>query len=183
MWVQLSRIERSPPKRQAGSSNLPTHTKLEDANMNKLKRVSVRAIIFQDEQLVSMYRERDNRIFYTFPGGGKWDDETQEECVKREIFEETGLIIIPIKKVYIYESETSIEHFYICNYISGQIGTGQGPEYTSYKNNGFYKPMLIEIAKIPTLPLMPPEIADIFYKDYIKNGQNLRENVIHLLKQ
>ena len=34
------------------------------------KRESSRAIIFRDGAMVSMYRERDGRTFYTFPGGG-----------------------------------------------------------------------------------------------------------------
>lgn len=34
------------------------------------KRVRARAIIIHEGKIVSMYRERQDRIFYTFTGGG-----------------------------------------------------------------------------------------------------------------
>ena len=42
------------------------------------KKERSRAIIIKDEKLVSMYREFDNRVFYTFPGGGKEGEESEE---------------------------------------------------------------------------------------------------------
>lgn len=145
--------------------------------MEKEKRNRVRAIIFVDGKIVSMYREYLDRIYYTFPGGGMNADETEEDCVKREVFEEFGLIVKPTKKVYIYENEISIEHFYICDWISGEFGTGHGEEFMASNKNGIYKPCMIEISKIPELPLMPPEIASVFYDDYLKNGKELRNDV------
>ena len=65
------------------------------------------------EKLVSMYREFQDRVFYTIPGGGMEEGETLQECVKREVFEEFGFVVEPVKNVYIYESETSIEYFYL----------------------------------------------------------------------
>ncbi len=145
--------------------------------MNVIKRKSARAIIFQGNKIVSMKRIRDGRIFYTFPGGGMEEGESEEECVLREVFEEFGLVISPIKKVYIYESGSSIEHFYICRYISGEFGTGKGEEFHNVAKNGVYKPVYIEISDLPTLPLMPPEVASAFCEDYKNNGEALREDI------
>lgn len=141
------------------------------------KKTRVRAIIFVDDKIVSMYREREGRIFYTFPGGGLEGDESQKECVKREMMEEFGIVIEPIKKVYVYENKNGIEHFYICKWVSGDFGTGNGEEFDPTGNNGIYRPELIEIKKIPSLPLMPPEVATAFYNDYVKNGERLRDRV------
>lgn len=140
----------------------------------KDKRISIRAIIIYEGKLVSMYREREGRIYYTFPGGGIEESETEEDCVKREVFEEFGITVKPIKKVYTYESERSVEHFYLAEWILGEFGTGNGEEYQEDNNNGVYIPKLIEISDIPNLPLMPPEVAGVFYDDYIKNGKELR---------
>lgn len=145
--------------------------------MEKEKRNRVRAIIFVDGKIVSMYREYLDRIYYTFPGGGMNADETEEDCVKREVFEEFGLIVKPTKKVYVYENEISVEHFYICDWVDGDFGTGKGEEYSENNNNGVYRPCMIEISQIPELPLMPPEIASVFYDDYLKNGKELRNDV------
>ena len=124
-----------------------------------------------------MYREFDNRTFYTFPGGGLEGNESEEECVTREVLEEFGLNVKPIKKVYTYENQRSIEHFYTCEYISGSFGTGIGEEFQNNTNKGFYKPTLLEIKDIVNLPLMPQEVAQAFLKDYIENGNLLRNDV------
>lgn len=141
------------------------------------KRVRARAIIIIEGKIVSMYREREGRIYYTFPGGGMEENETEIECVKREVVEEFGMIVEPIKKVYTYENNISIEHFYICKHVSGEFGSGEGEEYQEGRNNGVYLPKMIEISNLPNLPLMPPEVASVFYDDYMKNGENLRNDV------
>ena len=145
--------------------------------MTDEKRIRARAIIIHDGKIVSMYRERQGRIFYTFPGGGMEGDETEEECVIREVMEEFGLKVKPIKKVYTYENKNSIEHFYMAEWISGEFGSGEGEEFGENQNNGVYIPKLIEISNIPNLPLMPPEVAAAFYEDYMKNGKYLRNDV------
>lgn len=151
--------------------------------MEKTKRTRVRAIIYSENKIVSMYREREGRIFYTFPGGGMEEGETEKQCVMREVFEEFGLNVRPVKKVYIYENERSVEHFYICEWIDGEFGTGKGEEFDENRNNGIYKPLLIDIAEIPSLPLMPPEIAKAFYEDFMTNGINLRNDVLKYFKE
>ena len=141
------------------------------------KRVRARAIIIIDGKIVSMYREIADRVFYTFPGGGMEGDETEVDCVKREVWEEFGLVVNPIKKLYTYENQNSIEHFYLAEWVSGEFGSGEGEEYQPDRNNGVYIPKFIEITDIPNLPLMPPEIAKTFYEDYTKDSVNIRNDV------
>lgn len=150
--------------------------------MKIAKRKRARAIIVNNDKLVSMYREFEDRSFYVFPGGGMENDETEEECVIREVYEEFGIMVKPIKKVYVYENEKSIEYFYLCEWISGEFGTGEGEEFDINSNKqGVYIPELIEISSIPSLPLMPKEVADSFYNDYIANGLNLRNDIKHII--
>lgn len=141
------------------------------------KRVRARAIIIYNNQIVSMYRDAYGRIFYTFPGGGMEQNETEEQCVVREVLEEFGLTVEPIKKLYVYENDKSLEHFYLCRWVSGEFGTGTGEEFEADRNKGIYKPMFINISDIPNLPLMPPEVATEFYNDYINYGENLANEV------
>ena len=141
------------------------------------KRLRIGAIILQDGKLVSMYRERQGRVYYTFPGGGAEKGESEQECVVREVYEEFGINVKPIKKVYTYENDRAIEHYYICEWVSGEFGTGQGEEYDLNQPYGVYKPVMIEVLDIPNLPLMPPELAKEFYCDYIKNGSKLCDEV------
>ena len=141
------------------------------------ERQRVGAIIFFENKIASMYREQEDRTFYTFPGGGMEEDETEEECVVREVFEEFGINVRPIKKLYVYENEGNVEHFYLCEWIDGKFGSGTGEEFQPDRNNGVYRPTLIEIFDIPNLPLMPPKIAKIFFEDYLENGRQLCNTV------
>ena len=141
------------------------------------KRTRVRAIVFYNKQIMSMYRELNGTSFYTFPGGGMEHNETEIQCIQREMLEEFGIVVKPIKKVYIYENQRSIEHFYVCQWQSGEFATGKGEEYQQGQTNGIYKPMLIDIQNLPKLPLMPSEVATEFYNDYSQNGQNLTDNI------
>ncbi len=133
------------------------------------KRKRARAIILIDDSIVTMYREFDDRVFYTFPGGGVEGNETLEECVVREVLEEFGMKVKPIKKLYEYESNNSVEYFYLCEWLSGEFGCGTGEEYAKDNKNGVYKPTLMKIKEIPKMPLMPQEVAVSFYNDFINN--------------
>ena len=145
-----------------------------------MKKQRARAIIFFEDKIAAMYREREGRVFYALPGGGLEEGETEKAGVVREVYEEFGIVVEPIKKVYIYEHTTGQEHFYICKYIEGEFGSGKGEEFGPTKNNGVYKPTKINIADIPTLPLMPPEVAKALYEDYSKNGESLRDDILDL---
>ena len=63
------------------------------------KKKCSRAIIFNNDKLIVMYREFNGRQFYTFPGGAMEGDESEEDCVIREVYEEFGINIKPVKKV------------------------------------------------------------------------------------
>lgn len=144
-----------------------------------MKRISCRAIIIENDIMVSMYRKLKDRIFYTFPGGGLEENESEEEFVAREVFEEFGLNVQPVKKVYTYESERSIEHFYLCNVVGGEFGKGAGEEFHN-NNNGVYKPTKIKLEEIKNLPLMPPEVREALILDYKNFGKNLRNDVLFI---
>lgn len=144
------------------------------------KRVSCRAIIFDNERMVSMYRENGDRVYYTFPGGGMENNETEEECVVREVKEEFGIDIKPVKKVYVYEDEKSIQNFYLCDWLKGELGSGVGEEFQDDRNKGVYVPSLIYVNKIQDLPLMPPIVAKQLVEDVKKYNYKLSKEVIEM---
>ncbi len=51
------------------------------------------AIIRDDHLLLIKHREHESgREYWILPGGGRESDESEEDCVKRELQEETGLM-------------------------------------------------------------------------------------------
>ena len=145
------------------------------------KRESCRAIIFSKNMLAVMYREKENRVYYTFPGGGMNENETMEECVKRECFEELGITISPKREIYTYENETTIQHFWLCDWISGEFSTGEGEEFELNNPKGIYIPVLVDNDRIGKIPLMPPIIATELLNDIEKFGQGLSTKIKKLL--
>ena len=144
------------------------------------KRESCRAIIFKDNKMVTMYREKNGRVYYTFPGGGMDEGETVNECVTREVVEEFGMTVEPIREVYTYEDEKTYQHFVLCEWVSGEFGTGVGEEFQGDTSRGFYEPRLVELEKLEEIPLMPPEAAAMLAHDLKEFGTGLDTNKKHI---
>ena len=141
------------------------------------KRVRARAIILHQDKIALMYREREGDIYYTFPGGGAEKNESAEDCVKREVFEEFGIEVTPLKQVYEYENQYSVECFFVCEWVAGEFGSGKGEEFDKNQKNGVYIPKLVDVLSVPNIPLMPPEVASAFCADYAKNGKTVRGDI------
>lgn len=130
---------------------------------------SVRGIIEKEGKIILIHRikkRQDNtyREYYVVPGGKMEENETEEETLIREIQEEVGIIVEPIKKVLIYNSsyDNSIQNFYKCKYISGKIGTGNGPEMKEKRDQKeLFEVIEIAKEKIDTINLVPQEIKEI----------------------
>lgn len=114
--------------------------------------------------------------YYTFPGGGKETNETLEEGVKREIKEEFGIDVEVKEKLYEMErseERNKKEYFFLCKYISGKFGTGDGPEFSEnpeYKDRGRYIPEIVKKEDVEKILLLPDEIRNKFIQD-VKNGR------------
>lgn len=113
--------------------------------------------------------------YYTFPGGGQEENETLEDGTKREIKEELGIDVEVIKLLYQLEDKENQkdEYFFLCKYIGGEFGTGDGPEFSGdprYAHRGKYIPEIIQKEDIEKIQLLPREVKDKFVKD-IKNGK------------
>lgn len=89
------------------------------------KPIRAVGIVIKGEQiLLLMWRKSGTKEYWTFPGGGVEGNETIEECVMRELHEETS-IKIRIKKLlyrqtYLQDDGTfmSEQFFYLCGYVS-----------------------------------------------------------------
>ena len=144
-----------------------------------MERTRVAGIIFIDGKLALMHRKDvlkrpEMPEYYTLPGGGLEEGETIEEGTKREIKEEFGIDVELVKKLYEITSEkfNQKEIFYLCKYVSGTFGTGEGPEFSGdpkYIESGKYLPELIDIENLEKINLMPPEIKNRIIED-IQNG-------------
>lgn len=114
--------------------------------------------------------DKVDRVYYTFPGGHVEKNESYEETVIREIMEELK-IEIDIKKelANIFNSDLNrYETFYICDYKSGTIAKGDGPEwmYPNKEKYGDYEIVYLDVNKLKEYNLLPIEIRDMLVNHY-----------------
>ena len=145
-----------------------------------MKRIRVAGIIPMDGGIALMHRKdvkkRDDfQEYYAFPGGGLEEGETLEQGTIREIKEEFGIDVKVIKKLYEMESEKfkQKEYFFLCEYVGGEFGTGDGPEFNNdpkYIDSGKFIPEIIKIEDIEKILLLPTVIKEKLVED-IKKGK------------
>ena len=128
----------------------------------------VRAIIIEDGKVLLMHRNKHGQEYWVFPGGGLEDmDDNIESGLKRECLEELGVNIevkdLCMKIVFLpSDSVGHIQYFYNCKIVSGEVGTGTGPEFTNRDINkyGTYEVVWIPIAELKDKNVYPFEVRD-----------------------
>lgn len=128
----------------------------------------VRAIIIEDGKLLTIKRVKENETYWVFPGGGIEDGENQRQALIRECQEELGVVVevgeLVFENSYVHwKFGPQHEYFYNCSIISGEVGTGEGPEFqenSSYE--GTHEVEWIEISGIDKLDLQPNGIKKLF---------------------
>lgn len=140
-----------------------------------MKKQRVRAIIPYNNGLILIKRIRQinntEKQYYVFPGGGVETNENLDQAIIREVKEELGINIIPINQLYVLEEKESIQIFILCKYESGEIGTGNGPEFTlkEYENRGLYIPEIVNFNRIDKIDLLE-EVKKVLIKDLNNNN-------------
>ena len=138
-------------------------------------RIRVAGIIPIEDGIALMHRKdvikrKDFQEYYTFPGGGLEEGESLEEGTIREIKEEFGIDVKIIKKLYEMQSEKfdQFEVFFLCEYLKGEFGTGNGPEFSNdpkYADSGKFLPEIIKSENIKNILLLPGEIKEKLIND------------------
>ena len=91
-----------------GANRFDTYTKTRDGS---------RAVIIRDDRIL-LSRETVSG-WWLIPGGGMEEGETPEECVIREVEEETGVIVRPTAQFLTlheyYEEYRYTSHYFVCS--------------------------------------------------------------------
>ncbi|WKN33039.1 NUDIX hydrolase [Porifericola rhodea] len=97
-------------------------------------RVRAVGLCFSGEDLLIVKHKALTKTgyFYAPPGGGVDFGESTEDCLKREFFEETGLLIEISKFLFTHEFLApplhAIELFFEVKKVGGELKTGYDPE-------------------------------------------------------
>lgn len=140
--------------------------------------VRLAAVIIDKDRLLLIHRKKEQREYWVFPGGGLKEGETFEESTKREVLEETGLEIKPIKLLYKLQGG-DIKNFHLY-YLCELVGEGKlkftGPEKKRDRDQA-YEPEWVPISEIAKMPVLPKEIKEAFLTDLPKNFANCPRDI------
>lgn len=132
--------------------------------MKTKKEAVIAAVFHPDKDHVLLIKRRDLPV-WAFPGGGISDGETPEECVIREVFEETGFRVTIKRKVADYtpiNRWTDRTHLFECCVVGGQATTGEETR---------------EVVSYPINKL--PEMLFVLHREWLLDVQkNLSETMI-----
>ena len=82
-------------------------------------REACRGIIIKDDKILLTYEVNTDQWF--IPGGGLEKDETLQECIVRELAEETGCIIEPDYRYLTineyYDDWLFVSHYFVCECV------------------------------------------------------------------
>ena len=130
-------------------------------------RNSARGILIENGRILLVHRIKNidgvTKEYYVIPGGGIEEGEDIETTTKRELMEEVGIEVELIDKepIFTLKQENGTQYFLIVNKISGEIGTGKGPEFSDL-SKGTYLIEMINIKDIidGKINLVPEIIKD-----------------------
>ncbi|WP_018477766.1 NUDIX domain-containing protein [Pontibacter roseus] len=100
-------------------------------------RLRVCGICIKDDKLLLVRHQAtvQNKAFWMPPGGGLQFGETVEECLKREVLEETGLQVEVRRFLFVNEFKQhplqAVELFFEVVITGGSLMTGTDPEATA----------------------------------------------------
>lgn len=141
-------------------------------------RVSSRCVLIENDKVLLIYREKNGNVYYVFPGGGVEAGETNEECLIRECREELGIKINIIKQLYEVKGKDFLQHFFLIQRVSGEIGTGDVHEYDVNRIGGLQRPIFININELEELDVVSRAIVEQLLSDYKKYGSSLGNDII-----
>lgn len=144
-------------------------------------RFSSRCFIFNEDKILLIYRENKGEKYYAFPGGKVEENETDEQCILRECKEELGINVKVSKRVYEVIGSNFVQHFFLCDWIDGSLGTGYKEEYSVNRKGGLQLPMFVDINSLKKLNVVSKNIVAQLLTDYRKNGKNLSDCLIAII--
>src|SRR3989344_5314609 len=131
--------------------------------MENKDRASV--IIIDNGKILLLYRFKNGKEYYVFPGGGVEDGESTIRAAVREAKEETGLDVAISKKMWEYEGRGRLEHFYLAEKFSGELRIG-GPEEGRQSKDNVYRLEWIDLDNVANINLLPEDMKTRLLKEF-----------------
>lgn len=114
-------------------------------------------VLIEQDKVALIRREKNERVYYVFPGGKQEIGETIEQCAKRETFEELG-VEVDIGELLTTVPFNGTQYYFFAKIIGGQFGTGQAEEFLE-ADGGTYLPLWVPISELDGKTVIPHEVV------------------------
>ena len=105
--------------------------------MRVIQKVRVTGILVEENNILLLEQDVTESRRWSLPGGSLEPGETIEQCLVREMKEETGLDISIVDLLYIcdrLQEDNHVVHMtFLIKKMGGKLGTGDGAEFTTGK--------------------------------------------------
>ena len=138
------------------------------------KRISARAIIIENNEVLTMFRRKKKengsyKEYYVIPGGGVEENETLEETCIRELKEEYNVDIKILGYLGYDERDETIWHFFHAQIINGEPTFG-GPESNRNCEDNYYEIRKVNLNDIENIDIDAKAfINKASQKKYVEN--------------
>ncbi|MBE3008190.1 NUDIX domain-containing protein [Microbispora sp. NEAU-D428] len=124
-------------------------------------RHSVRAILFDGDDVVLFRRVRPEREpYWVTPGGGvEPADATPEAALRRELDEELGATAGPALHVFTLAEPGRLSTVFACRLVSLDLSRRSGPEFLE-PDIGLHEVRRVRPEDVRTLNMVPPELGE-----------------------
>jgi 8-oxo-dGTP pyrophosphatase MutT (NUDIX family) len=105
-----------------------------------------------------MHRNKFGEQYYSLIGGAMLPNESAEQTINREVREETGLVVIIPRLVFVEQAGEPFgaQYIFLCDYRSGEVALS--PESEEFKihalGKNLYMPMWLPIKQLPDVPFV-----------------------------
>lgn len=113
-------------------------------------------IVISDNKILLIHRKYKGIEYWVIPGGHIQKGEDPLDVVKREILEETSIIVKDPELVFEFRDykKDNYDFYYICEYVSGEPELG-GEEKLKNSVDNFFEPLWVNISVLDNLNLLP----------------------------
>ena len=133
-------------------------------NINNQPRAT--ALIVKDHSVLMIQRYKNGEHFFALPGGSVEENESIEQAVVRELYEETTIRATIKEKVLEFVTKTGRpHHVYLCEYISGEPKLApNSPEVGWTRKENTYLPRWVKADELEGATIWPDEERELIKK-------------------
>ncbi|WP_068718544.1 NUDIX domain-containing protein [Vibrio tritonius] len=135
------------------------------------QRVSALLVNSDNAEILLIKRFKDGRTYWVFPGGGVEPNETLQQAIIREVFEETMLKIDNPEAIFSVVNRGRKEHFFLVKVLYfGPKLSPESPEFKAQHSHNLYEHTWVKLSDLSQINLVPVD-AKIIVSSMVSEAQ------------